>query len=41
VNAGESFAFDTFVTNIFEKDGDHWLMVSHQAGIQPKQVSIG
>lgn len=23
--------FQTFVTNIFEKDGDRWLMVSHHA----------
>ncbi|MGE0700069.1 MAG: nuclear transport factor 2 family protein [Hyphomicrobiaceae bacterium] len=30
------FAFDTFATNVFEKDGDRWLLVSHQAGIQPK-----
>ena len=34
--AGTPFAFDTFVTNIYEKDGDRWLMVSHHAGIQPK-----
>jgi ketosteroid isomerase-like protein len=34
--AGELFAFDTFVTNVFEKEGDRWLMVSHHAGIVPK-----
>ena len=34
--AGEPFAFDTFVTNVFEKEGDRWLMVSHHAGILPK-----
>lgn len=34
--AGEPFTFDTFVTNIFEKDGAKWLMVSHHAQIQPK-----
>jgi ketosteroid isomerase-like protein len=34
--AGEPFAFDTFVTNVFEKEGDRWLMVSHHAGIVPK-----
>ena len=34
--AGEAFAFDTFATNVFEKEGDRWLMVSHHAGIQPK-----
>ena len=34
--AGEARAFDTFATNIYEKVGDRWLMVSHHAGIQPK-----
>jgi ketosteroid isomerase-like protein len=34
--AGEPFAFDTFVTNIFEKDGTRWLMVSHHAQIVAK-----
>jgi ketosteroid isomerase-like protein len=34
--AGEAIAFDAFATNVFEKEGDRWLMVSHQAGIQPK-----
>ena len=33
--AGEAFAFDAFATNIFEKDGNRWRLVSHQAGIQP------
>jgi len=36
IKSGESVAFDTFTTNIFEKDGDRWLLVSHHAGIQPK-----
>lgn len=34
--AGEPIAFETFATNIFEKDGNRWLMVSHHAGIIPK-----
>jgi ketosteroid isomerase-like protein len=34
--AGEPFAFDTFVTNIFEKEGNRWLMVSHHAQVIPK-----
>jgi ketosteroid isomerase-like protein len=34
--AGATVAFDIFVTNIFEKEGDRWLMVSHHAGIQSK-----
>ena len=34
--AGEPIAFEAFATNIFEKDGNRWLMVSHHAGIQPK-----
>lgn len=33
---GEVREFVTFTTNVFEKDGDRWLMVSHQAGIVPK-----
>ena len=28
---GEPRKFDLFVTNLFEKDGDHWLMISHHA----------
>lgn len=34
--AGEAFTFETFATNVFEKDGAKWLMVSHHAQIQPK-----
>jgi ketosteroid isomerase-like protein len=34
--AGATVAFDIFVTNIYEKDGNHWLMVSHHAGILSK-----
>lgn len=34
--AGEPIAFEAFATNVFEKSGNRWLMVSHQAGIQPK-----
>jgi ketosteroid isomerase-like protein len=34
--SGASIDFDVFVTNVFEKDGNRWLMVSHHAGIQPK-----
>ena len=34
--AGAPLAFATFVTNIYEKDGNRWLMVSHHAGMQPK-----
>ena len=33
---GEVREFVKFTTNVFEKDGDRWLMVSHQAGIVPK-----
>jgi ketosteroid isomerase-like protein len=28
---GDTLSFDAFVTNVFEKRGDLWLMVSHQA----------
>jgi ketosteroid isomerase-like protein len=28
---GETLSFDAFVTNVFEKEGGRWLMVSHQA----------
>jgi ketosteroid isomerase-like protein len=28
---GESLNFDAFVTNVFEKRGGRWLLVSHQA----------
>ncbi len=34
--AGDAREFTAFVTNIFEKEGDRWLLVSHQAGIPPK-----
>ena len=33
---GTPVAFDTFVTNIFEKDGARWLMVSHHGALQAK-----
>ncbi|MFB9264900.1 hypothetical protein ACFFWD_17315 [Bradyrhizobium erythrophlei] len=33
---GEPLKFDTFVTNIFEKDQDRWLMISHHAQAIPK-----
>lgn len=32
-DGGEPIEFEVFVTNIFEKDGDRWRMVSHQAQI--------
>ncbi len=28
--AGEAFTFETFATNIFEKEGNRWLLVSHR-----------
>jgi len=28
---GDALGFDTFATNVFQKHGDRWLMVSHQA----------
>jgi ketosteroid isomerase-like protein len=28
---GNTLSFDAFVTNVFEKQDDRWLMVSHQA----------
>lgn len=34
--SGEVREFVTFTTNIYEKDGNRWLMVSHQAAMQPK-----
>ena len=34
--AGEPFKFDTFATNIFEKEGNRWLLVSHHAQMMPK-----
>ena len=35
-DGGEARKFDLFVTNLFEKDGDHWLMISHHAQMIPK-----
>ena len=35
-SGGEPLKFDTFVTNIFEKEGDRWLMISHHAQMIPK-----
>ena len=34
--AGEAISFDAMVTDIYEKDGDKWLMVSHHAQRPPK-----
>ncbi len=34
--AGEPLSFDALVTDIFEKDGGKWLMVSHHAQVPPK-----
>ncbi len=33
---GEAISFDAMVTDIFEKDGGKWLMVSHHAQRPPK-----
>lgn len=33
---GEPREFDLFVTNLFEKDGAHWLMISHHAQMIPQ-----
>lgn len=33
---GEPLRFEAFVTQIFEKEGGRWLLVSHQAQIVPK-----
>jgi ketosteroid isomerase-like protein len=35
-SGGAPMKFDAMVTNIFEKDGDHWLMVSHHAQMVPQ-----
>jgi ketosteroid isomerase-like protein len=35
-SGGDPLKFDTFVTNVFEKDGDRWLMISHHAQVIPK-----
>ena len=34
--AGEPVSFALLVTDIFEKDGGRWLMISHHAQIPPK-----
>ena len=34
--AGKMVTFKTFVTHIFEKEGDRWLLVSHQSQAIPK-----
>ncbi|QOT79216.1 nuclear transport factor 2 family protein [Cupriavidus basilensis] len=33
---GEALKFETFFTNIFEKNGSRWLLVSHHAQVIPK-----
>jgi ketosteroid isomerase-like protein len=35
-SGGELLRIDNFVTNIFEKVGDHWLMITHHAQVIPK-----
>ena len=30
-SGGEPLKLETFATNIFEKEGDRWLMISHHA----------
>jgi ketosteroid isomerase-like protein len=35
-SGGEPLTIDNFVTNIFERDGDRWLMISHHAQVIPK-----
>ena len=35
-NNGKLLKLDIFVTNVFERIGDRWLMVSHHAGQIPK-----
>jgi ketosteroid isomerase-like protein len=35
-SGGDPVKFETFVTNLFEKDGDRWLMISHHAQTIPK-----
>jgi len=34
--AGEPLSFDALFTDIYEKDGGKWLMVSHHAQVPPK-----
>ena len=36
-DGGEPRESDLFMTNLFEKDGDEWLMISHHAQVIPKQ----
>ena len=35
-SGGDPLRFETFVTNVFEKDGARWLMISHHAQMVPK-----
>ncbi|MGY2046699.1 nuclear transport factor 2 family protein [Methylobacterium sp. JK268] len=35
-SGGDPLIFDTFVTNIFEKDGAAWQMISHHSQMIPK-----
>lgn len=35
-SGGEPLKFETFVTHVFEKEGDRWLLVSHHAQVIPK-----
>jgi ketosteroid isomerase-like protein len=35
-SGGDPLKFDTFVTHVFEKQGDQWLLVVHHAQMIPK-----
>jgi uncharacterized protein (TIGR02246 family) len=35
-SGGDALKFETFVTHVFEKDQDRWLLVSHHAQMIPK-----
>jgi ketosteroid isomerase-like protein len=35
-SGGEPLKIDNFVTNVFEMDGNRWLMISHHAQVIPK-----
>jgi ketosteroid isomerase-like protein len=35
-SGGDPLKFDTFVTHVFEKQGDRWLLVLHHAQMVPK-----
>jgi ketosteroid isomerase-like protein len=35
-SGGDPLNIENFVTNVYEKDGDHWLMVLHHAQVIPK-----